>query len=89
MHKRVRTTAQFERDVKRALRRGKDGNKLAEVIALLIADQPLPPKVRDHPLKGEWAHHRDCHIEPDWILIYEVESTLVTLVRTGTHADLF
>ena len=89
MPKRVLTRAQFERDTKRALCRGKDGSKLADVIELLTGDQPLPVKLRDHPLKGEWAHHRDCHIEPDWILIYKVESTLLTLVRTGTHADLF
>ena len=63
--------------------------KLREVILLLIEGNPLPARCKDHPLGGEWSHHRECHIEPDWLLIYTVNADDVYLVRTGTHSDLF
>jgi mRNA interferase YafQ len=81
--------AQFRRDVKRAQKRGKDMAKLRELILLLIEGQPLPARYQDHSLGGEWNHHRDCHIEPDWLLIYKVSGDDLYLVRTGTHSDLF
>jgi mRNA interferase YafQ len=81
--------AQFRRDVKLAARRGKDMSKLREVILLLAEGSPLPPRYRDHPLTGEWMHHRDCHLEPDWLLIYKIDGNDLYLVRTGTHSDLF
>ncbi len=81
--------AQFRRDVKLAKRRGKDTSKLRELIMLLAEGSALPPSCRDHPLSGEWKHHRDCHIEPDWLLIYKIDGDDLYLVRTGTHADLF
>ncbi len=62
--------AQFRRDVKLAQKRGKDMAKLREVILLLVEGSPLPPRFRDHRLGGDWKHYRDCHIEPDWVLIY-------------------
>ena len=65
--------AQFRRDVKLAQRRGKDMAKLREVILLLIEGGPLPPRYTDHPLSGDWKHFRDCHLEPDWLLIYKVD----------------
>ena len=65
--------AQFRRDVKLAQRRGKDLAKLREIILLLIEGIPLPARYKDHPLGGEWGHQRDCHIEPDWLLIYKVD----------------
>jgi mRNA interferase YafQ len=80
---------QFRRDVKLALKRGKDMAKLREVILLLIEGSPLPPRYKDHPLGGDWKHFRDCHIERDWLLIYRVEGSELHLVRTGTHSDLF
>ena len=70
-------------------RRGKDMSKLREVISLLLDGRPLPPHNKDHPLQGRWRSYRDCHIEPDWILIYKIESDNLYLVRTGTHSDLF
>ena len=82
-------TGQFKRDVKLAQRRGKDTAKLRHVIGLLLAGQPLPRELNDHPLKGAWKPRRDLHIEPDWLLVYRVEGDLVRLERTGTHADLF
>jgi mRNA interferase YafQ len=81
--------AQFRRDVKLARKRGKDMNKLRELILLLIEEASLPPRYKDHPLRGNWRHHRDCHIEPDWLLIYKIDGNDLHLVRTGTHADLF
>lgn len=81
--------AQFRRDVKLAQKRGKDMAKLREIVLLLVEGKPLPPRYRDHALGGEWSHHRDCHIEPDWLLIYKVDREDLYLVRTGTHSDLF
>jgi mRNA interferase YafQ len=81
--------AQFRRDVKLAKRRGKDMTKLRELILLLIDGNPLPPRYKDHSLGGDWKHHRDCHIEPDWLLLYKIDGADLHLVRTGTHSDLF
>jgi mRNA interferase YafQ len=82
-------TSQFKRDVKLAERRGKDMAKLRELILLLVEQKPLPPRYTDHALGGDWKHHRDCHIEPDWLLLYKIDGNDLYLVRTGTHADLF
>ncbi len=82
-------TGQFKRDVKLAGKRGKDMGKLRAVISLLLARQPLPRELCDHPLKGEWKPSRDLHIEPDWLLIYSIDGEVVRFERTGTHADLF
>lgn len=81
--------AQFRRDVKLAAKRGKDMSKLREVILLLLEGGPLPARYKDHPLGGEWKHYRECHVEPDWLLIYKIDSEELRLVRTGTHSDLF
>jgi mRNA interferase YafQ len=80
---------QFKRDVKLAIKRGKDMAKLRNLLTLLIEGGPLPPRFQDHPLSGNWKHFRDCHIEPDWLLIYKIEGNDVYLVRTGTHSDPF
>lgn len=82
-------TKQFKKDVKRMRRRGKDLGKIKAVIDLLLAEEPLPPKNRDHQLGGNWIGRRDCHIEPDWILIYKLAEDELLLERTGTHSDLF
>ena len=83
--------AQFRRDVKLARKRNKDMAKLRETILLLIEGSPLPPRYKDHPLGGDWKHFRDCHIEPDWVLIYTLteNGSHVRFERTGTHSDLF
>ena len=80
---------QFKKDVKLAQRRGKDINKLRDLIWLLLQGGPLPSHYKDHPLQGRWRQYRDCHIEPDWLLIYKTEGDNLYLVRTGTHSDLF
>ena len=82
-------TSQFVRDVKRMKKRGKDLGKLQDVVRQLAGGVPLPPRLRDHPLNGPWQDSRDCHLEPDWVLIYRPSATQVCLERTGTHSDLF
>jgi mRNA interferase YafQ len=84
-------TTQFKKDVKLAGKRGKDLEKLKAVLDLLIAGDELPAQCKDHPLRGNFAGSRDCHIEPDWLLIYTLTENggLVRLERTGTHSDLF
>ena len=83
-------TTQFKKDVKLAGRRGKDLEKLKAVLDLLIAGDELPAQYQDHPLRGNFAGSRDCHIEPDWLLIYTLteNGNHVRLERTGTHSDL-
>ena len=82
-------TKQFKKDVKRMQKRGKDLAKIKAVIDLLLAEEPLPQRNRDHQLGGNWVGRRDCHIEPDWILIYKPTGDELLLERTGTHSDLF
>ncbi|MCA9442773.1 MAG: type II toxin-antitoxin system YafQ family toxin [Candidatus Omnitrophica bacterium] len=82
-------TKQFARDVKRMRKRGKDLDKLQSIVLQLANDKPLDPIHRDHPLVGNWRDSRDCHIEPNWILIYTEDSESVRLERTGSHSDLF
>jgi len=87
--KQVSQTTQFSRDVKRMRRRGKDLGELREIVKLLAAGMPLDPKHRDHALIEHWQPARDCHVEPDWILIYTADEEALRLERTGTHSDLF
>ena len=84
-------TSQFKKDVKRADKRGKDMAQLKAVLELLIDGGHLPPEYKDHPLRGNFAGSRDCHIEPDWVLIYTLteNGSHVRFERTGTHSDLF
>ena len=87
--KALRLTSAFRKDLKRITKRGYDREQLDVIVDLLRDGQALPPARRDHPLKGEWKGRRECHIEPDWLLIYETSATHILLARTGTHADLF
>ena len=81
----------FKKDFKLAQKQGLDLNKLKEIITLLANGEPLPPKNKDHQLKGNYKGHRECHIEPDWLLIYKIQDDMLilTLVRTGSHSKLF
>ena len=83
-------TATFKRDYKRAIKRNLPIEKLQAVIGKLARGEELPPANHDHSLSGNWSNHRECHIAPDWLLIYQIkESVLVLeLTRTCTHADL-
>lgn len=78
-------SGQFKRDVQQARRRGKDMERLKELMGLLIEGKPLPA----HPLKGMWRGFFDAHIEPDWVLIYKATDSAVRFERTGRHVDLF
>lgn len=69
-------------------KRGKDPEKLKMMIAMLVADDPLPVHYRDHILAGNYVGRRECHIEPDWLLIYKLTETEIVFERTGSHADL-
>ncbi len=86
---RLSQTHQFKKDIKRLQKRGKNLAKIKTVIELLLAKKPLPPHNQDHQLGGNWGGHRDCHIEPDWILIYKTFDDELRLERTGSHSDLF
>ena len=79
----------FEKDIKRIKKRGKDMEKLKEVILILLDKKLLPTRCRDHALLGNYIDHRECHIEPDWLLIYKPTEQTLILERTGSHSDLF
>ena len=87
----VKPTTQFKKDYKRAMKRGLKVDLLEKVVELLAMGEPLPEKNRDHELSGDWVGHRECHIQPDWLLVYRIEDDVLvlTLTRTGTHSDLF
>lgn len=86
-------SGQFKRDYKLALKRGCDPKKLEEVISILCREEPLPPSYRDHALVNsrDYKGMRECHIEPDWLLVYKIvqDVLVLKLIRTGTHSDLF
>ena len=82
-------TNRFEKDVKRAQKRNKNLSKLKAIITLLSNEQALAQKYHDHALIGNYAGARECHIEPDWLLIYVLSEQAITFTRTGTHSDLF
>jgi mRNA interferase YafQ len=82
-------TNQFRRDMEQIQKRGKNIAKLKAVIELLRTREPLPAKYRDHKLVGNYVYQRECHIEPDWLLVYRRDETILRLERTGSHADLF
>lgn len=87
----VKPTTQFKKDYKLTIKRGLDINLLEGVITSLAMGKPLPEKNKDHSLSGNWAGHRECHILPDWLLLYRIDDDVLvlTMVRTGTHSDLF
>ncbi len=87
----VKFTTQFRKDYKLAMKRGLKIELLERVIMLLASGEALPKKNKDHALTGNWVGHRECHILPDWLLVYRIEDDVLvlTLTRTGTHSDLF
>lgn len=84
-------TKQFKKDYRKAQRRRRDIALLDDIIRKLSRQEPLPQKNRDHALGGNWEGHRECHILPDWLLVYRVENNVLvlTLVRSGSHSDIF
>ena len=87
----IKYQSAFKKDYKRIKRRGYDTRLLEKVVGLLAEDQGLPPEYRDHALSGDYSGCRECHIAPDWLLVYEVmeRDLILYLMRTGTHSDLF
>ena len=87
----VRPTTRFRKDLKLMVKRGLDPAQLSEVITLLARGERLPEKYSDHALRGEYQGCRECHIQPDWLLVYEQDDKdlYLYLIRTGTHSDLF
>jgi len=85
----IQRTSQFKKDVKRLIKRGNKFEDFKDVISKLSEGETLETKFRDHILTGQYKGTRACHIEPDWLLIYELTKSELVLVRTGTHSDLF
>ena len=87
----IRYEASFKRDYKRIKRRGYNIRLMEEVIGLLVQQKPLPERYKDHSLIGDYAGCRECHITPDWLLVYQIsqDKLILVLTRTGTHSDLF
>lgn len=87
----IKPTTRFQKDLKRVQKRGYDISLLTEVIKKLASGEPLPEKHKDHQLSGDYIDCRECHITPDWLLVYEVDGNalILYLTRTGTHSDLF
>lgn len=87
----VKVTTAFRKDYKRALKRGLDTALLDRIVTALADGRPLPPRHRDHALTGGWIGWRECHIQPNWLLVYLIEDDILvlTLTRTGSHSDLF
>lgn len=87
----IQFTNQFKKDLKLAKKQGKDLDKLFEVINILANEEKLDIKFKDHDLSGSYKGTRECHIEPDWLLIYEIDNNALVLMlyRLGTHSELF
>ena len=87
----ILSTGKFKKDLKVIMKRGYNIQLLQGVVSLLTAGVPLPEKNKDHVLTGNWTGHRECHITPDWLLIYKIDNDVLVLIltRIGTHNDLF
>ena len=85
----VRPSKQFKKDLRLAEKRGFPIPLINSIIKMLAAGEPLPERYKDHALLGRWQGHRECHLMPDWLLIYKIENNILvlTLARTGTHSD--
>jgi mRNA interferase YafQ len=82
-------SSQFKKDLKKAKRQGKDLNLLQGVVVTLANEEPLAERLRDHELTGNWRGYRECHVNPDWLLIYKVDDDELKLARLGSHSELF
>jgi mRNA interferase YafQ len=84
-------TKRFRKQLELAGKRGLDVDKLGQIMKMIINEQPLPPERHNHPLQGEWKDSLECHIQGDWVLVYEIDDVArkVTFQRTGSHSDLF
>lgn len=82
-------TKKFKKDLEKIKKQDKDISKLKNILSILQSNNVLPIKNKDHQLKGRLKEFRECHIEPDWLLMYKIENDILMLVRTGSHSDLF
>jgi mRNA interferase YafQ len=87
--KKIRLSGEFKRDLKRVIKRGKVLTKLDLIVQTLISGKAINVKHKAHKLQGSYKGMLECHIEPDWLLVYEIDDVSITLYRTGTHSDLF
>lgn len=86
----LKKATQFKKDYKKYKYSGRyDINKLKDVMKKLINEEVLEEKYKDHPLKGKYSDFRECHIEPDWLLMYKIENEFIIFIRTGSHSELF
>ncbi len=87
----IQRTSQFKKDYKAAVKRNLDMEQLKKVVNILAEGETLPEEYDDHTLKGKYSGYRECHIQPDWLLVYKITEDLLilSLYRTGTHSDLF
>lgn len=87
----IQYQSKFKKDYKKIIKRGYNQEDFKTVINILVSGNPLPEKYKDHSLSGNYIGFRECHINPDWLLIYRIDNDILTLtlVRTGTHSDLF
>jgi len=85
----IRQANRFKRDIKRLGKQGRDLSEIQTVIKTLAVENPLDSKYKDHKLTGGWKGYRECHVKPDWLLIYKIDKDELELVRTGSHAELF
>jgi mRNA interferase YafQ len=85
----IHRTSQFKKDFKKAVKSGKQIQLLVEIIEKLAKKETLPQKNKDHNLSGNYTNFRECHIQPDWLLIYKYDDETLNLTRTGSHSDLF
>ena len=91
MNREIVWTTKFKKDYKLAIKRHLDIDLLDDIIRALSRGETLPEKNKDHELSGNWAGHRECHIQPDWVLVYRIDDDILvlTLARTGSHSDIF
>ena len=85
----IKYTTQFKKDFKKIKKQNKDISKFQTVLEILTHQSPMPAKYKDHALIGNWSNHRECHVEPDWLLIYRVTDSTLYLERMGSHSQLF
>ena len=85
----IRETTKYIKDLKRMAKQGKDLNLLIDIIEILVLEEKINLKYKDHPLRGNMSAYRELHITPDWLLVYKIEGDIIKLIRTGSHSDLF
>ncbi len=85
----IARTSRFRKDFRRMIKRGANPERLAQIVAKLANDEPLPTSCRPHRLSGDWQGFLECHLAPDWLVIYQVTDSELILIRTGSHSDLF